>query len=104
MTLSKKSLITEPSKSLEVTKIRDDHGNLISFMVSGGTNIQTLLDRFDDKKCLHDTIFRETIPRGSKWYCRTCFSEVKVCKKELHALTESEQMHEDCILCGVINP
>lgn len=29
------------------------------------------------KDCKHEIIFRESIPRNSKWYCRICFTEIK---------------------------
>ena len=30
----------------------------------------------DMKTCSHEVIFRESIPRNSKWYCRWCFTEI----------------------------
>jgi len=28
-------------------------------------------------ECRHPSIFKETLPRGSKWYCRECFTEIE---------------------------
>jgi len=29
-----------------------------------------------DQNCSHGIIFRESLPKNQKWYCRTCFIEV----------------------------
>ena len=29
-----------------------------------------------ENDCKHEVIFRESVPRRSSWYCRTCFKEI----------------------------
>lgn len=65
-------LLTQSTDGLQITSIKDDKGNLISFTVSGGTNIKTLLDRFMKENCDHDYEKIDCEGFGTVFVCKKC--------------------------------
>lgn len=58
--------------NIRVTPIKDDAGNLISFTVSGGVNIKTLLDKFVKENCQHDYDHIDCEGFGTVFVCKKC--------------------------------
>lgn len=58
---------------LIVTPIKDDDGNVISFTVSGGTNLSTILDKFNKEYCEHDDYEKIDVEGfGTVFVCKLC--------------------------------
>jgi len=68
--------LTESLDGLQVTPIKDSNGNLISFTVSGGVNIKTLLDKFLKENCKHDVEWTSVEGFGTVGECKICGEKI----------------------------
>ena len=57
---------------LTINPIKDDKGNLISFTVSGGTNLKELLEKFNKENCEHDVDWIDVEGFGTVGDCKKC--------------------------------
>lgn len=63
---------TNQVNGLTITPIKDDEGNIISFTVSGGTNLKSLLDKFSKENCEHDYDSVDVEGMGTVYICKKC--------------------------------